>query len=181
MARLVSKVYGDALFQLASEEGILEEIAKEAVALKEGVGSEPEILQVFTDPEIPRNECENKLQTMFGTMFSSTMMGFLHVLIQKGRMKELPAILSYFEAQYKEAKGIGEVYVTTPFPLEDSQKKAIQKRLLETAPYETLDIHYELDPLLLGGIRIQINDRVVDHTIQSNLETMTDLLSQLRV
>ena len=76
---------------------------------------------------------------------------------------------------------IGVVYVTTPTELSDVQKQKIEARLSETSSYETLEMNYNVDASLLGGIRIRIDDRVVDNTIQTKLDEMTRKLSKVRV
>ena len=71
--------------------------------------------------------------------------------------------------------------MTTPAELSDAQKQKIEARLSETSSYETLEMNYNVDASLLGGIRIRIDDRVVDYTIRTKLEEMTRKLSKVRV
>lgn len=59
--------------------------------------------------------------------------------------------------------------MTTPAPLSDEQKKSIENRLLETTKYEHMEIIYNEDASLIGGMIIRIGDRVVDSSIKTKL------------
>lgn len=67
--------------------------------------------------------------------------------------------------------------VTTAVPLKDSQREAVEKRLLETTQYRSMEMHYSVDASLIGGMVIRIGDRVVDSSISTKLnELQRDLL-----
>ena len=48
----------------------------------------------------------------------------------------------------------------------------MDKRLLETTKYESFVMKYEVDPALIGGMNIQIGDRVVDSSIKKKLNNI---------
>lgn len=181
MAKLVSKVYGDALFSLAVEEGKLELLREEAEAVRQAVTENPEVLSVLCHPELSQEEKISMINEMFGKDMSEEMMGFLNVLVRKGRIRELLPVFEYFETQVKEYLKIGVVEVSTPFSLSDSQKDQVEKKLLAVTQYETLEIRYQIDESLLGGMVIRIGDRVLDNSIRSKMEAMSRQLSKVRL
>ena len=117
MAKLVSKVYGDALFSLAQEENQIDEIWKEAAMIVEAVEGNPEFLPVLCHPEMTMEKKLSLLQDVFKKELSQHMMGLLHVLVKKGRIGEILSVLNYFMDQVMAYKKIGEVTVRTPMPL----------------------------------------------------------------
>ena len=96
MAKLVSKVYGDALFSLAVEEERLTSFWKrrlespwdEVKAVRSAVLSNPEFLEVMCHPEMTQDKKLNLLEEIFGGQ-SDDMKGFLNVLVRKGRFGEI--------------------------------------------------------------------------------------------
>ena len=67
--------------------------------------------------------------------------------------------------------------MTTAVPLKDDQCKKIEQRLLDTTEYAKMEMHYNLDQSLIGGMVIRIGDRVVDSSIKTKLsELQKDLL-----
>ena len=78
-------------------------------------------------------------------------------------------------------KGIGVAYVTTPIELSDIQKKNIEKRLLETTGFKEMEMHYDLDGSLIGGMQIRIGDRVVDSSIHTKITKMQQDMMKVMV
>ena len=65
--------------------------------------------------------------------------------------------------------------------LSELRKADIQDRLLKTTPYLTMEIHYDVDPSLIGGMVIRIKDRVVDSSIRTKLADMKRELLQIQL
>lgn len=181
MAKLVSKVYGDALFSLAVEENCIDETWEEVKAMAVILKENPEFMAIIAHPEMTQDKSMKLLTEMFQGKLSDVMMGFIQVLIKKGRFGEMEAILEHFQREAKEYKSIGVVYVTTPTELTSQQKTSIETKLTQTSGYASLEMNYLIDPTILGGIRIRIGDRVVDNSIQTKLEELTRNLSKVRV
>lgn len=181
MAKLVSKVYGDALFSLALEEDRIDEIWDEVKELEAALAENSEFMDIMAHPEMTREKSLSLIEEAFQDKLSDVMMGFLQVLVKKGRFGEILSVLDHFQRETKEYKKIGVVYVTTPAELTGSQKESVVERLTQTAGYDSLEMNYVVDPDLLGGIRIRIGDRVMDNSIQTKLEEMTRSLTKVRV
>lgn len=181
MAKLVSKVYGDALFSLALEEGKLDEIWDEVKVLETALEENKEFTNIMAHPEMTQEKSLALVDEAFKDKLSDIMMGFLQVLVKKGRFGEILSVLDHFQRETKEYKKIGVVYVTTPTELTGEQKSDIVEKLTQTSGYESLEMNYVVDASIFGGIRIRIGDRVVDNSIQTKLEDMTRSLSKVRV
>lgn len=181
MAKLVSKVYGDALFSLALEENQVDELWKEAAMMQETLDSNPEFMAILCHPEMTMEKKLALLQDVFQKELSQNMMGLLNVLVKKGRIGEILSVLDYFIEKVMAYKKIGQVKVRTPMPLSDEQREKIENKLLEVSEYETLSVDYQVDESLLGGIVIRIGNRVLDNSIRSKLDAMTRDLSKVKL
>lgn len=181
MAKLVSKVYGDALFSLAVEEDQVNELWKEASIINEAIKGNPEFLPILCHPEMSMNKKFSLLQDVFQQELSQNMMGLLNVLLKKGRIGEILPVLDYFIEQVMAYKKIGEVKVRTPMPLSKEQKEKIENKLLEVSEYETVNVDYQIDESLLGGMVIRIGDRVLDNSIRSKLDAMSRQLYKVKL
>lgn len=179
MAKLASKVYGDALFELAVEENKVEEFWEEVSAVREVLTGNTELSALMEHPNFVKEEKLVLLEKIFKGRVSDDMTGFLLTVETKGRYGELPGIFDYFEAKVKEYKKIGVVYVTSPQELSEKWKDRIQKKVMETTDYKTLEMHYQVDGSLIGGIIIRIGDRVVDSSVKHKLEELTLKLSKI--
>lgn len=181
MAKLVSKTYGDALFELAIEENSLDSIAKEAEAVLDAFAETDELSKLLNHPKVTREEKIRIIESIFKGRFSDTIVGFLVIITQKGRYNEIPAIFQYFLGQVMEYKNIGTAKVTSAAALTDAQKAAVEKRLLEVTKYVKFNMDYEVDPSLIGGMVIRIGDRVVDSSIRTQIENMAKDLMKIQL
>lgn len=181
MAKLVSKTYGDALFELALERDRVSDMKEEVLAVKKIFEENEDLLKLFNHPEVMGEEKRKIVETIFKGNVSDDMTGFLTIIVEKGRYNDIPAIFAYIEKRIKEYEKIGVARVTAPMELTKAQKKAIEKKLLETTDYESFEMEYMIDPSLIGGLVIRINDRVVDSSIKTKLANMAKTLNQIQL
>lgn len=181
MAKLVSKTYGEALFELAKEENTLDVIQKEAVAVLEIFKQNEELVKLLNHPKISKEEKVTVIENIFKNRASEAIVGFLVLIVEKGRYNEISQIFTYFLEQVKEFKKIGVAYVTSAIPLTMEQKKKIEEKLLATTQYIQFEMHFDVDKSLIGGMVIRIGDRVVDSSIRTKLNQMTQTLSKVQL
>lgn len=181
MAKLISKTYGDALFELSVEENEVDSMNEEIGALLQILKENPELNSLMNHPKILKEEKLQVLDNIFEGKVSNKLLGFLHIIVTKDRYKEIDQILEYFIAQVKELKKIGVAYVTTAVELKEEQKAQVVKRLLETTNYETMEMHYQIDQSLIGGMQIRIGDRIVDSSISTKLDELQKKLLKIQL
>ena len=181
MAKLVSKTYGDALFELSLEEKKVDLLFDEAKVFLEVIQKDDELIRFMKHPKIVKEEKMKTGKNIFDKNFSKEFAGFLLILVQKDRFEDVEKILEYFIGRIKEYKKIGVAYVSTAIALNDAQKKKVEKRLLETTAYETFEMNYTVDETLLGGMVIRVGDRVVDTSIKNKLRELSKQLSAIHV
>lgn len=178
MAKLISKTYAQALFELAVEENATSQVLGEVTALLETIRENKEFGKFMNHPKIPKEDKLQVVKSVFDGRLSKELIGFLVTIIEKDRYGEIEAILLEVIASIKEHNNIGTAYVTTAIELEDKEKNDIERRLLATTKYETIECSYEVDKSLIGGMVIQMGDKVVDSSIRTKLGKLErDLLA----
>lgn len=183
MAKLVSKTYGEALYGAAMEsgEGRAVELMEEIRCINEILEQNPQFDGLMTHPGIPKQDKLQIVEGVFRGHVSDELAGLLEVAVSKERYKDLPEIFEYFTEKVKEQLKIGVAFVTTAAPLAPQQKEAVEKKLLETAKYRKMELHYNVDASLIGGMVIRIGDRVVDSSIRTKLDGLTKQLLQIQL
>lgn len=172
MAKLVSKTYAQALFELAVEEDKTSAFLEEASGLLEVIRTNAEFGQFMNHPKIQKEDKLEVVQNVFRDKISREMLGFLVTIIEKDRYTEIEAILEDFVASVKEYNNIGTAYVTTAIAINDQEKQDIESRLLATTRYKTIECIYDVDKSLIGGMVIKMGDRVVDSSIRTKLDKL---------
>lgn len=181
MAKLVSKTYGDALFEAACESGRMDEMFEEIQALQGILKENPELQKMLDNPKVMREDKENVIEAVFGGRISGEIVALMKLMIAKGRYSKIESVFDYFIGLVKEEKKIGIAYVTTAIELKDRQKKEILVRLLETTRYKSFEMHYAVEASLIGGMVIRIGDRVVDSSIKTKLYELSKSLRKIQV
>lgn len=177
MAKLVGTTYGEALFELAVEEGREDEFLDEIVQLKKLLYENPDFGKLMNHPKILKEDKLKVLEEVFGGRISKELLGFLYLIVSKDRYGDIDSILNYFIEEVKRIKGIGIAYVTTAIDLSEVKKKEVEEKLLETTSFKKMEMHYQVDESLIGGMVIRIGDRVVDSSVKNKLfELQRELL-----
>jgi F-type H+-transporting ATPase subunit delta len=181
MAKLISKTYGDALFELAVEKKCEDSMLTEAETVLESLAENPDFSKLMNHPKILKEEKLKILEEVFKGRVSDELTGFMSIVIKKDRFAEMEEIFRYFISRVKEYKGIGVAFVTTPLSLNEIQKSQVEERLLKTTSYQKMEMHYTVDQELIGGMVIRIGDRVVDSSVRTKLEELKRQLLKVRL
>ena len=181
MAKLVSKSYGDALFELALEENKMDSLLTEVKVISEALRENRDLARLMNHPKIVKEEKVSLIEEIFKGRVSLELVGLMRMIVQKDHYQELLSVFEYFTNRVKEYKNIGTAYVTSAFELSEEQKKAVENRLLKTTKYVEFEMHYKVDAALIGGMEIRIGDRVVDSSIRTKLQNLTRELSKIQL
>lgn len=181
MAKLVSKVYGDALFETAMEKNQVDVLYEEVCSLVPILEGNPELTALLNNPRVVKEEKTSIIQQVFSGRVAEELMGFLTVVVEKDRQNDLVPICEYFIQRVKEFKRIGTASVTSAVELSEDQKMRLKEKLLASTEYVMFEMDYRVDPSLIGGMVIRIGDRVVDSSIRTRLYELKRELSQLQL
>ena len=172
MAKLVSKVYGDALFEAARDCGKMDEIFEEVQSIGVILEENAELQKILGNPRVMREDKEQMIETIFRGRVSNEIVELMKLMIEKGR---------YSKILVKEEKKIGIAYIATAVEMSEAQKEAVMQRLLQTTKYESFEMNYQVDASLIGGMVIRIGDRVVDTSIKTKLYELSKSLKKIQV
>ncbi|HKM20654.1 MAG TPA: ATP synthase F1 subunit delta [Lachnospiraceae bacterium] len=181
MAKLISKTYGEALYELAIERDMVDTMLEEVSGLITILSENTDFTKLMNHPKIVREEKEEIMERVFKGRISDELTGFLKIIISNGRYGEVLPALQYYVARVKELKNIGIAYVTTAMELSSEQKAEVEKRLIDTTKYVKMEMNYIVDTAIIGGMIIRIGDRVVDSSIRTKLYELSKDLLQIQL
>ena len=176
MASRVDKIYGDAYISVKTDEDDLLEALEEAKAVKEILDSNTDFVNFLNHPQITKEEKMEAAKNVFDGRVSDDMTGFLMIIIKKGRFKEFDGIFTYIISNIKRQLGIGALHVTSAMPLSQEQKDKILKKVIASS-----EVTYETDKDIIGGLILCMDDRIVDNSIRTKLDSMGRYLSQIQL
>ncbi|MHB2153255.1 ATP synthase F1 subunit delta [Calditrichota bacterium GD2] len=172
----VAKRYTKAIFQLAQENNILEQIEQDFLLLSDLLRQSDELDQFLANPLIREDKKMEALEEMVGPKANPMTKNFLRLLAAKRRLRVLPAILENFRQMMLEYRNIVEGEVVSAVELDESQLAAIKKRLEEMWG-KNVKLYPRVQPDILGGFVVRVQDVVIDNSIRLQLNKLREKLT----
>lgn len=171
MAGIVSKSYCDALFSLAQEDNKLDVFKEQLIFVSESVKSDAKYRAIMTHPKISKEDKKEMLDTIYGESIDHTLLNFMKLLVDKGRFRAIEDITKEFIKNYNIVNDIQVVYVKSASTLKEDEVAKLKEKL-EHKLQKKVDFVLSVDADLLAGIRIKINDQIIDNTALGRLNRM---------
>ena len=173
----LSKEYGEALFLLAKETHQVNEISSDLALLKRLLSENAEYLEFLSCPSIPLSERLTAVEEAFGTSCKEYTLSFFKLLCEKGYSLVFFDCVDEYFALEKRWKNRMSVKVSSAVALSEGQKEELCKKLEHTYRKQ-IDASYVVEPSLLGGIRIDTGDTVIDASVKQKLKQLKGVISE---
>ena len=174
----ISKRYGSALFSVAANFRIIDEIfndfnkfinfCNEKLCLKEFIS------QTFIDKQERFEVIELLGKELF---FNEYFINFLHLLIEQERIGYLPKIFTEYSNLRDNSNNVLKVKVISAKELKPEEKSKLIE-MTEKAMKKTVSIKSEIDENILGGYIINIDNVLYDSSIKTRLDNFHKYLKQ---
>lgn len=166
----VARPYAEAVFSLASEQKRLDAWLEALVWLAAMVDN-PDVAQVVTNPIHTAQEIEALMLGILGARGDETVKRFLATLIENNRLMLLPEITRQYEALKSKAEGVTDAVVETAFPLSDVEVADLAAKLSKRYG-KNVRLTVQVDPELIGGVRMLVGDDVIDASVRGKLNEL---------
>ncbi|NDY90928.1 F0F1 ATP synthase subunit delta [Ideonella livida] len=170
----IARPYAEALFQVASK-GDLASWSRQVQALC-AVAADAQLQQFADNPKVTGAQVFDLIAGVVGMPLETGVQNFLRTVIENGRLVALPAMAEQFQALVNGASGVADAVIFSPYPIEGAQLADVVASL-EKRFARKLAARVELEPALIGGIRVVVGDEVLDTSVQARLERMKVALS----
>ncbi len=171
----VGKRYGKALFELAAEENQSEAVYNDLLSLRKIYKEIPDLGNMLSDVRLDM-AAKQQLMDQLTTPFSGIMKNFLLVVNRYNRMADLPLIIDEYERRYDEEQGLILGQVTTAVAMTDQQKSRLEASVAKRLGYESAQLTEKVDPAIVGGVIVEVQDRVIDGSVATQLAKLREML-----
>ena len=171
-AEQLGKTYAHALIGAAEKEGATDKVISQLTQIvDEYIGGSPQLAAVFSSPRIDNEEKSRVIDRLFGKGFDPTLVKFLKVMANRGRLGFVGAVRNAAEDIYDEKMGRALATVRTAVPMTDSLRKDISDKLGKVLNRD-VRLKEEVDPDLIGGMVVRIGDTVFDNSVANRLDKL---------
>ena len=164
----IARPYAEALFKASAAN-----LSGTASWIDElGVIAESEQLQQFAaNPKVTDEQVFSLIASVAKSVLPEQAKNFLLNVIENGRLNALPEIAEQFRALKNAQSGSSDAVVYSAFAIDDAARAELAATL-EKRFARKLNVSVELQPELIGGIRVVVGDEVLDTSVKARLEQM---------
>ncbi len=167
----VSRRYAKALFSLAKEMRVLEPTAEELLRLG-AAAANPALAPVLKSPLLSPSRRMELAKTFIGEFkLSDLLTRFVRLLADRQRLAELPGIADYYMQLLDDEKGRLRLGVRTAVQLTDAQLRLLVETFARITGREVIST-VTIDPALLGGVVAEVQGKVYDGSVRTQLDRM---------
>ncbi len=180
LKRAIATRYANALFETAKGKGLLDEIERSFPSFVALIESDEDFSRFLTHPAISGAEKKTIVETAFKGGVTPLLFDMICLVIDKQREEYIPLIWEDYKNLLMEHRGQVKAMVHTPFALSPALKTCISASVAKLTGKAVI-VEEVVDRSLLGGIKVQIGDRVYDGSIQNKLKSVRELLITAKV
>jgi F-type H+-transporting ATPase subunit delta len=166
--------YAEAAFEVALRDGQLDRW-RDDLALAAEMLERPEVQPVVVSPAIPLAQRQAVVGALLERRVQPGALRLVNLLVTRGRVRDLGRVSEEYQRLLNAHRGIVTATVTSAVPLTADETAEIRARV-EAMAGSAVELRSEVDPDLLGGLTIQVRDRLLDASIRGRLERLRDQL-----
>lgn len=166
----IARVYGDALFDVASEEGKIDEIRSELGEFADALDSDHDLQVFFFSPYFSSQEKREGIEKSIDGA-SDEFQNFLALLAEKHRMPAIFRIRRYYDELWAEENKRLEVRLTSAVPLDEAVVNRVGEEI-EKQTDRRIDLEADVDEEILGGLVLRVGNMVLDASLREKLNRL---------
>lgn len=172
----IARVYSESLFQVAKDHDSLDAIHEQLGEIADELDSNRDLQIFFFSPYFSSAEKRDGIAKAISGA-KPELVNFLELLAEKHRMPALFRIRRRFDELWAEENKQLAVTVTSAVELDPSVVKSIGAEI-EKQTGRKIELESHVDDAIIGGLVLQVGDRVLDASIQNRLEKLRKEVAQ---
>ena len=170
----IARPYAEAAFRIAQESGA-QGVWSGRLQRLAMIAQDGDMASVMGNPRLSAEQVAELLISLSQDS-DATLGSFIRTLAENRRLTLLPEISRLFDLAKSQEEGVKEAVVHSAFPIDDTQVATLLKEL-EPRFGTRLTARVEIDPGLIGGVRVAVGDQVLDASVRGKLDSMAVALN----
>ena len=162
--------------QAAGGAGALETVDAELAGVVELLDSQPDLRRLWMHPVVSTEDKQALVRQILGGKVQPLTLNMLLLLFDKKRGMLVAQVQKAFRERYNAIRRRATVKVTSALPLDGDSAEALRGLLAKQLEQE-IQMETAVDPALIGGLVVQIEDRVIDNSLRGRLTALKHSLN----
>jgi F-type H+-transporting ATPase subunit delta len=171
-----SKEYAQALFALAAEAGVTRETMDGLITVQSALMQTPEYRLFLQSPAISKKERTGALEETFRGKIPEILLVLLKMMVNRGQMGAFNGMVREYEILARNYQGESLAMVTSAVPLEEAEMVELRAGLEKKLGRHVV-LRCAVDPTLIGGMRVEVDNQVIDGSIRNRLQQIKEVMN----
>ena len=171
-----SREYAGALFELAVQEGLTKETSEGLETVVSALMQTPEYRALLASPAIGKEQRLAALNEAFSGKIPDILLAILRMMVSRGHVAAVDDMARDYDEMAREHRGESIAIVTSAVPLKEAETVALRTKL-EKKLGRKITLQCREDPRLLGGVRVEVDGRVIDGSIRNKLDEIKEVMN----
>jgi F-type H+-transporting ATPase subunit delta len=171
----VARRYAQALFETALKYDVVGSVEDDLTGINSLLENDPEFRDFLFAPYTSRDEKIGIMDRLFSDRVTALTMQVLRVMLETRREHEIPSVREEYITLRRENEGVIHVSVTSAEPLAQDQRDALLAKLA-TVLNKRIEADFEVDPQIIGGVRVAYENYVMDGSARGALSKLRERL-----
>ncbi|WP_350343526.1 ATP synthase F1 subunit delta [Proteinivorax tanatarense] len=180
MSKIIAKRYSKALFDLALEHSLLEDIYNDCRGIADFLKQEKSVVRFLTTPNITKEKKNELITESFQGSINEHTLNFMKLLVAKGRAEQLKECCLLYIKNFEDYKGLVKVKVQSAQKLNKGQLDNTKERISSITGKEVM-LSTEVKEELIGGMIIKIGNKIIDGSVKSRLKLLEQSLVNAQI
>jgi F-type H+-transporting ATPase subunit delta len=172
----IARVYADALFEAARDQDKLDVVHEQLDQFADAVAADRDLQVFLFSPYFSSAEKREGISRAVSGA-EPELLNFLELIAEKHRMPAIFRIRDQYDELWAEANKRLEVTLTSAVELDPKIVERVGKEI-ERQTDRTIDLRSEVDEGILGGLRLQVGNMVLDASLRNQLERLRKEVAQ---
>ena len=171
-----SREYAEALFELAVQGGVTKETSEGLETVVSALLQTPDYRALLASPAIAKEERLAALDTAFRGKIPDILLAILRMMVSRGHVSALNGMARDYEELARGYRGESMAIVTSAVPLKEAETVALRAKLEKKLNRKVI-LQCRVNPELIGGIRVEVDGRIIDGSIRNKLEEIKEVMN----
>ena len=167
----LARRYAKAFFEFSQEMDKVEEVYEDIRLINHVFVTNKELRTIICSPIIRFDKKIAIMDEIFKPRVHSIALQYLDLVLKKGRECDIDLICHEYEKLYKKSKNIVTLYIQSVETLQREVVDTIRQKIKDYLGKE-IDTVEQINPNLIGGVRLQFNDYLLDASVQGYISKL---------
>jgi len=169
----IARPYAEALFKAAPPAEATAWLGQ--LTALGAVAADPQLKALADNPKVTQSQVFDVMAAAANVTLAPSLANFLRTVLENGRLAALPIMVEQFQSLVQASLGVSDAIIYSAYPIEAPQVAEILGSL-EKRFGRKLQATVEVEPELIGGVRVVVGDEVLDTSVKARLDRMKSSL-----